>query len=78
MQQQVIGQRTGDHRFNDRHGADGDAGIMAALGDNFGLFARSIDGFFRHQDRRRWFDGQPGNEWLAGGNTTERSAGIVR
>lgn len=45
--EQVVGQDQGDHGFGDRHGADGDAGIVPAFGGDFGV--RSLRG-----DGRLW------------------------
>jgi hypothetical protein len=33
MPQQVIGEHAGHHRLTHRHGADADAGVVAALGE---------------------------------------------
>ena len=38
--QKVIGQHAGHHGFADRDGADADAGVVAALGDDLGLVRR--------------------------------------
>jgi hypothetical protein len=41
----VIGDGAGYHRLADRHGADADAGVVAALGDDVDILAAaSIDG----------------------------------
>ena len=40
----MVGQHAGDHRFADRHGADADARVVAALGDDLGLVAVAVDG----------------------------------
>ena len=42
--QQMIGEHAGHHRLADRHGADADAGIVAAVGLDLDLVAVDIDG----------------------------------
>jgi hypothetical protein len=51
MPQERIRQHAGDHRFADRHGANADAWVMAAFGDNLCFLARTRDGAARRQDR---------------------------
>ncbi len=48
--QQVVGEHTGHHRLADGHGADADAGVVAALGRDFGVTAGGIDRALRLQD----------------------------
>ena len=50
MAQRLIGQHAGHHGFAHRHGADTDAGIVTALGDDLRLRAGSIDGLARAED----------------------------
>ena len=42
MPQESIRQHAGDHRFADRHGANADARVMAALGDDLRLLAGAV------------------------------------
>ena len=35
--QEMVGEHAGHHGLADRHGADADAGVVAALGDHFGI-----------------------------------------
>ena len=44
MTQIVIGEHAGHHGLADRHRADADAGVVAALGDDLGLVAVAVDG----------------------------------
>ena len=76
--QQVIGENQRHHRFRHRHAADGDAGIVAALGDDLGVLALGGDGGLRYQDGARRLDGDAGDDVLAGGNPAENAAGVVR
>jgi hypothetical protein len=51
MAEVVIGEHDGHHRLADRHGADADARIVAALGRDLGFVAGGIDGAARREDR---------------------------
>src|SRR6185437_14834312 len=53
MPQERVGQRAGDHRLADWHGADADARVVAALGDDLRFVAGLSDCAARRQDRRR-------------------------
>src|SRR5215204_4561383 len=52
MPEQMIGQHAGHHGFADWHGADADAGIVAAFCHDVGVVAGPVDGLARRQDRR--------------------------
>ncbi len=39
----VVGNGAGDHRLADRHGADADAGVVAALGAIIDIVAVGVD-----------------------------------
>ena len=47
MQQHVIQQHAGHHCFADRYCTDPNARVVAALGDDFCIFARFGDGLAR-------------------------------
>ena len=42
VQQQVVEEDAGEHRLADRDGADADAGVVAALGDDLGLSPATV------------------------------------
>ena len=67
----------GDHRLADRHGADADAGVVPALGDDLGLLAGAVDRPARRQDRRGRLDGEARDDRLAGRDAAEDAAGVV-
>src|SRR5450432_3350262 len=50
MAEEMIGQHTGHHGFADRHRANADAGIVAALGHDVGVGALAIDSAARRQN----------------------------
>ncbi len=77
MAQIVIGQHACQHGFADRHRADADARIVAALGRDLGVAAVFVDGLARVQDRRRRLDRKARHDRLAGGNAAENAAGMV-
>ena len=60
----MVGQHAGHHRLADRHRADADAGIVAALGDDLHLVAAPVD-------RRA---AASGSSWSASPRTAPRSA----
>ena len=77
MPQQMVGQHAGHHRLAHRHGADADAGIVAALGDDLGLVAVAVDGPARGQDRGGRLDREPDHHVLAGADPAQDAAGMV-
>ena len=74
----MVRQDAGHHRFADRHGADADARVVAALGDDLGIAAVAVDGLARRQDRRGRLHGEARDDRLAGGDAAENAAGMVR
>jgi hypothetical protein len=50
MAQKMIGQHAGHHGLADRHRADADAGVVAALGHDVGVGALAIDRAARRQN----------------------------
>ncbi len=78
MAQELVGENDGHHGFADGDGADADAGVMAALGDNLGFVAVAVNGFARAQNGGRGFDGKAANDLLAAGNAAENAARVVR
>ena len=77
MHQIVIGQHARHHGLADRHGADADARIVAAFGDNIGVAAIAVDGLARREDRRGRLDREARNDRLPGRNAAENAAGVV-
>lgn len=41
--QEMVGKHDGHHRLSDRHGADADARVVPALGDDLGLVSLPVD-----------------------------------
>src|SRR5690348_15652570 len=78
MAQHVIGEHHGHHRFADGHGADADAGIVAALGLHLDLVATRVDAFLRQEDRARRLHRKAHDNVLPGRDAAKDAAGIVR
>src|SRR5262245_64689911 len=78
MTQELVRKHAGHHGFADRNGADADARIVAAFGDNLGFAAKTVDGAARLQDRRGWLDGKARHDGLAGGDAAQNAARVVR
>src|SRR5437660_199359 len=49
--QEVVGEHNGHHGLAHGHGANADAGVVPALGGDFGLVAERVDGAPRGEDR---------------------------
>src|ERR1700722_14276083 len=77
MPQESIRQHAGDHRFADRDGANADARVMAAFGDDFRLLARASDRAARRQDRGRRLDSEARDDRLAGRDAAKNAARVV-
>src|SRR3546814_12132305 len=57
VEQFLVGQHQRHHRFDHRHAANADAGVVAALGHDVRRLALAGDGFARDQDRAGRLDG---------------------
>ncbi len=77
LTQQVVHQHDGHHRFGNRRGADADARVVTALGDDVHRVAMHVDRTARRGDARGRLQRQMRNDRLAGGNTTEDAARVV-
>ena len=77
MPQKMIGQHARHHGLADRHGADADAGIVAAFCHYFGISAAAIDGAARRQDRGGRLHRKARHHRLAGGDAAQNAAGMV-
>ena len=75
--QEVVGQHAGHHRLADRHGADADAGIVAALGDDLGVLVGGRHRLARRQDRRGRLDREAHDDRIAVGDAAQDAAGLV-
>ena len=75
--EQVVGENAGHHRLADGNGADADAGVVAAPGQNLGVPAGGIAGSFRFQYGTGRFDGESGDDVLARGNAAQDAASVV-
>src|SRR5579875_3533504 len=77
MAEQVIGEHHRHHRLADRHGADADAGVVAAFGADLDLVAEAVDAPERLQDRAGWLDREAHHDVLAGRDSAQYATGIV-
>src|SRR5579859_5775897 len=77
MEQLLIREHQRHHRLHDGYGANANARIMAALGDDLRLVSFLIDGWDRSQDRRGWLKGSSDDDWLAAGDPAEDPARMV-
>ena len=78
MTQIVIGDDARHHGLADRHGADADAGIVAALGGDLGLRPIAVDGAPGREDRRGRLDREAADDRLPGRNAAQDAARVVR
>src|SRR5271154_1753274 len=77
MAQILVGDDAGDHRLADRHRADADAGVVAALGRDFGLAAVTVDCLAGGMNGRSGLHREARDEWRAGRNAAENPAGVI-
>src|SRR4051812_49300867 len=75
--QRLVGEHDRHHGFAHRHGADADAGIMAALGDDLGFGAGFVDGAARSKNGRGRLDRKARHDRLAGRDAAQDAAGMV-
>src|SRR5260370_6696901 len=75
--QEMIRQHTRYHRFADRHGADADAGIVAAFCHDVGIGAPAIDGAAPRPNPRGRVYCKPRDQRPGGGNAAQNAAGVV-
>lgn len=54
----MVGQNTGHHGIARRHGANADTGVMAAFGNDAGVFSAGGDSIPCTEDRAGGFDGK--------------------
>src|SRR5581483_6879009 len=78
MTEVVVGEHDRDHGLADRHGADADARVVAALGRDLGLVALGVDRLARREDRRSRLDRKARNHRLPRRDAAEDAAGVVR
>ena len=74
----MIQHDAGHHRLTNRHGTDTDAGVVAALGDDGGIFTGLGDRAPFRQDGRGRLDREPHHNVLAGADAAQNSARMVR
>ena len=65
------------HGLGDRGGADAHAGVVPALGDDFGGVALDVDGPARQQDGAGGLDGDRHFQVLPGADAAQHAAGLV-
>ncbi len=68
MPQIVIGQHQRHHGFTHGHGADTNAGVVAAFCGHFRFGTVAGDGFARGANGRGWFDRETSDNRLAAGD----------
>ena len=73
----MIRKHAGHHRFTNRHGTNADAGIVAALGQDFRVVAMHINGFLRLKNGAGRFDRKTHDDILSGRNAAEDASGMV-
>src|SRR4051812_21597347 len=78
MPQVMVGKDAGDHGLADRHGADADAGVVAALGLDLGRLVGAGHRRARAQDRGGRLHGEAADDRLARRDAAEDAAGVVR
>ena len=71
----MVEDHAGHHRLAHRHGADADAGVVAALGDDLGVVAGVVDGAPWRQDGGCRLDGKAADDGLTAGNPAKNTAG---
>ncbi len=64
--EEVVGEDAGEHGFADGHGADADARVVAAFGGEVDFLAHFVNGADGGEDGAGGFDGEAGNNGLAG------------
>ena len=76
----MIRQHAGDHGFANRHGANADARIVAALGHDIGVGALFLLSTVRarRQNRRAWLHRETDHHRLPRGDSAEDAARVVR
>ena len=75
--QRVIHDHDGHERFRDRGGADADAGIVAAMGNDFNRLAFEIDRAAGQADGRRRLDRDVSDDGLARGNAAQYATRVI-
>ena len=77
MAQHMVSEHTSHHRFGNRDGSDANAGVVAALGRDLGLFAKGVDGLSRGQNRTGRLHRETDHQVLSGGNAAKDPAIVV-
>ncbi len=78
MAQEMVSQHHRHHRFADRHCPDADAGIVPALGDDFGVLVVRRHRLARRDDRRGRLDREAADDRIAVGDAAQDTARLVR
>src|SRR5579862_269699 len=73
----MVGNHACHHGFTDRYCTNTDAGVMAALGRNFGFLAITIDGTARGEDRGRRLDCEAYHHGLTGRNAPKDASRVI-
>ena len=75
--QQVVHQHDGQHRFGNGRGADAHTGVVTTSGHHLRRVAMNINTRAGNPDAGCWFEGDVGNDILAGTDATQDSARVV-
>jgi hypothetical protein len=77
MAQHMIHQDDGYHGFRDGGGADADAGIMAACGNDFHRLTPEVNAMPGQTEAGSWLQGNASEDILPGGNPSQNTASVV-
>ena len=77
LAQVVVGENECQHRFDDRAGAQGDAGVVPAFGDDFHVLSVAVGATAGNEDAAGCLEGGAGDDGLAAGYATQDTACVV-
>ena len=78
LTQVVVGEDERQHRFDDRAGAQGDAGVVPAFGDDFHVLSVAVGAAAGNEDAAGCLEGGAGDDGLAARYATQDAACVVR
>ena len=73
----MIGQHQRHHRFADRYGADANAGVVPALGDDVHILAKAIHPKTRFKNGTGGLHREARHNRLAGADAAQNAAGVI-
>jgi len=74
----VVGEDERQHRFDDRAGAQGDAGVVSAFGDDFHILSVAVGATAGNEDAAGCLESGTGDDGLAARYATQDTACVVR